>query len=269
MVSSYISIRSDWRKMGASQSSPRALRSESCASCTPGRTRERSRSSTRIRNRAPAERANSQASRAVRRLPRWSWPVGLGAKRPSETFISLLSRLVRAPGRRGLWDPDSGRRFGGERGEDDVPDAQAPELTGDDGGVGHNATRHDAGYEGGGPGPLRDSGQGASRHGQGEGPWGYALALTDAGEVGEDLRAMDVFFVHGGAQGVDVAHRDDQGGGVRDGRLMIGGAFDRAPPRPIGLHQDHVGQPGEIAYPPGVDAPHPVLGEHPRSHDHR
>src|SRR4051794_39397763 len=48
----------------------------------PGRTRPVSRSSTRIRNRPPADRANSHASNAVRRFPRWRSPVGEGAKRP-------------------------------------------------------------------------------------------------------------------------------------------------------------------------------------------
>src|SRR3954452_12731395 len=48
----------------------------------PGRTRPVSRSSMRMRKRPPAERANSQASSAVRRLPRCRSPVGLGAKRP-------------------------------------------------------------------------------------------------------------------------------------------------------------------------------------------
>ena len=46
---------------------------------------------------------------------------------------------------------------------------------------------------------------------------GYALSLADAGEVGEDLGAMDVFFVHRGAGGVDVADGDNQRGGARDG----------------------------------------------------
>src|SRR3954469_15444856 len=41
-----------------------------------------SRSSIRIRKRPPADRANSHASRAVRRLPRCRSPVGEGAKRP-------------------------------------------------------------------------------------------------------------------------------------------------------------------------------------------
>ncbi len=37
----------------------------------------------RIRNDDPPARAKSQAANAVRRLPRWSGAVGLGAKRPS------------------------------------------------------------------------------------------------------------------------------------------------------------------------------------------
>ena len=44
-----------------------------------GATGPRSRSSTRTRNRAPALRANSHASSAVRRLPRCSGPEGEGA----------------------------------------------------------------------------------------------------------------------------------------------------------------------------------------------
>ena len=83
MASSYNAPRSDWRATGPSRSSPRAARSASWASSIPGRTRERSRSSTRTTKRAPAERANSHARSAVRRLPRWSEPVGLGANRPS------------------------------------------------------------------------------------------------------------------------------------------------------------------------------------------
>jgi hypothetical protein len=54
--------------------------------------------------------------------------------------------------------------------------------------------------------------------------------MIDAGEVGEDLWAMDVFFVHGGAKGVDVADGDDQGDGGWDGWLVSCGAFDRAAP---------------------------------------
>ncbi len=49
------------------------------------RERARSRSSIRSRKRPPPERANSQASSAVRRLPRCSRPLGLGAKRPSDS----------------------------------------------------------------------------------------------------------------------------------------------------------------------------------------
>ena len=71
--------RSDWRTTGPSQSRPSAARSASCCSATPGRTRPRSRSSMRMRKRAPCERANSHASSAVRRLPRCSVPVGDGA----------------------------------------------------------------------------------------------------------------------------------------------------------------------------------------------
>ena len=44
-------------------------------------------------------------------------------------------------------------------GKDDVPDAEAPEFAGYDGGVGHAAAWFDAGDEGCGPGPLRDSGE--------------------------------------------------------------------------------------------------------------
>src|SRR5512138_399498 len=60
----------------------------------PGRTRGPSRSSTRIRYAPPAARAASQESRAVRALPRWSGPVGEGAKRPRI--------IARGPGRWGV-----------------------------------------------------------------------------------------------------------------------------------------------------------------------
>ena len=92
---------------------------------------------------------------------------------------------------------------------------------------------------------------------------GLCSVPADAGEVGEDLGAVDVFFVHGRAEGVDVADGDDQGGGVGEGRFVVCGAFDRAPPRPVGLDQDHVGEPGKVADPPWVHAAYPVLGEHP------
>jgi hypothetical protein len=78
----YASSRSDCVTTGGSQSTPSAARSASCCSASPGRTRPRSRSSTRIRNAEPALRAKSQASSAVRRLPRCSVPVGEGAYRP-------------------------------------------------------------------------------------------------------------------------------------------------------------------------------------------
>ena len=99
--------------------------------------------------------------------------------------------------------------------------------------------------------------------GRGESFRGYALARSDAGEVREDLGSVDVLFVHGRAEGVDVGDGDDEGGCVGEGRLVVGGAFDRAPPRPVGLDQDDVGEPGQVADPPWVDAAYPVLGEHP------
>ena len=58
-------------------------RGRQLSSTCVSRERPGSRSSMRSRNRAPAPRANSQASSAVRRLPTCSSPVGVGAKRPS------------------------------------------------------------------------------------------------------------------------------------------------------------------------------------------
>ena len=65
-----------------SQSIPSARRSASCWSTYCSRERPGSRSSTRIRKRAPAPRANSQASSAVRRLPRCSVARRAGRKAP-------------------------------------------------------------------------------------------------------------------------------------------------------------------------------------------
>ena len=59
-----------------------------------------SRSSTRSRWGLPADRAKSHASRAVRRLPTCSGPVGLGANRPVATPI-LAHRCPDAVGDRG------------------------------------------------------------------------------------------------------------------------------------------------------------------------
>ena len=54
------------------------------------------------------------------------------------------------------------------------------------------------------------------------------------------------------------------------GWLVVGGALDRAPARPVRLDQNHVGERGQLADPFGVDATHPVLGEHPGAgHDRR
>jgi hypothetical protein len=61
-----------------------------------------------MRKRAPADRANSHASRPVRRLPMWSVPVGLGAKRPSREGMCTAEASVQrmpssfAPGRANL-----------------------------------------------------------------------------------------------------------------------------------------------------------------------
>jgi hypothetical protein len=44
---------------------------------------------------------------------------------------------------------------------------------------------------------------------------------------------------------------------------MLRRALDRAPPRPVGLDQDHVCQGGQVADPARVHAADPVLGEHP------
>src|SRR5215210_5078538 len=132
----------------------------------------------------------------------------LPGKLSVRTVTERRGAAQRRVGGRSLRNPDSGRCLCRERGQDDVFDAETPELTDDDGGVGHTATRFDAGNEDDGPGCSRDAGEGAPCHGQSEGPRGYALALTDAGQVGEDSGAMDVFFVHGRSEGVDVADGD-------------------------------------------------------------
>ena len=76
--------RADWNTTSPSQSSPIAARSASCSLRRRRAARGRRRGPPSARGSgAPAERANSHASSAVRRLPRWSVPVGLGAKRPS------------------------------------------------------------------------------------------------------------------------------------------------------------------------------------------
>src|SRR3954453_3768806 len=54
-----------------------------------------SRSSTRIRNRRPVERANSHASTAVRRLPMCRSADGLGANLPTVTPAMYLAALPR------------------------------------------------------------------------------------------------------------------------------------------------------------------------------
>ena len=82
MAAEYNDTRDDWKTTSPSQSRPNEAISASCSSADPGRTRPASRSSIRTRNRDPADRANSHASSAVRRFPRCSVPVGLGAKRP-------------------------------------------------------------------------------------------------------------------------------------------------------------------------------------------
>ena len=53
-------------------------------------------------------------------------------------------------------------------------------------------------------------------------------------------------LVDRGAEGVHVANGDDEGRGVGKGRFVVGGALDRAPPRAVGLHEEHVRERGEI-----------------------
>ena len=82
-----------------SQSRPSARRSASWLGLDARAARGRvSRSSMRSRKRASWLRAKSQASSAVRRLPRCSVPVGEGAKRPS----AVTTRLCRVASR-GRW----------------------------------------------------------------------------------------------------------------------------------------------------------------------
>ena len=71
-----------------------------------GLERSRSVSSMRRRNCPPCRRANSQLNTAVRAVPMWRVPVGLGARRTRtgpETFTeSLLDR--------GVWNGTDGAR---------------------------------------------------------------------------------------------------------------------------------------------------------------
>src|SRR5215210_5359371 len=97
--------------------------------------------------------------------------------------------------------PDPSGRLVGEGAEDHLLDAEAPELAGHDGGVGHALARVDAGDEGGGARPVWNARERALREGAGEGSGGYALASSDAGELREELRAMDVLFVYRHAEG--------------------------------------------------------------------
>src|SRR5436190_20964084 len=71
-----------------------AARSATCWCATSSRVRS-SRSSTRIKKRRPAERANSHASTAVRRLPMCRSADGLGANLPAVTPAIYLAALPR------------------------------------------------------------------------------------------------------------------------------------------------------------------------------
>src|SRR5687768_6474991 len=83
---------------------PSQRRSSSEACAAPAFTRGPSMSSMRRRRVPPRWRARSHATRKVRALPRWSAPVGLGARRPRygrmEKACALLDaahvRLVEA-----------------------------------------------------------------------------------------------------------------------------------------------------------------------------
>ena len=93
----------------------RAGRPRARAASGPGRGPRRAR-----RKRAPALRANSHASSAVRRLPRCSGPLGLGAKRPSRGAVTPSGGAVPArAARRSGRAPASASRV-----ERDLPVAQ-------------------------------------------------------------------------------------------------------------------------------------------------
>ena len=78
--------RSDWRTTGPSQSRPRAARSASwLASWARLEVAADRGLPSAAGSGSPSVRAKSHASSAVRRLPRWRSPVGLGAKRPFGT----------------------------------------------------------------------------------------------------------------------------------------------------------------------------------------
>ena len=96
-----------------------------------------------------------------------------------------------------LREPDSARRLVGEGGKHYLFDAETPKFAGDDGGVGHALAGLDAGNECDGTRVVWDVTEGALGHSLGESASGYALAGADAGQLGEELGAVDVFLVYG------------------------------------------------------------------------
>src|SRR5437762_526791 len=73
---------------------PSQRNSSNCCSAIPGLTRGRSMSSTRNRYAPFPLRAHCQESKAVRALPRWSSPVGLGADVVGEEAVEHFESLA-------------------------------------------------------------------------------------------------------------------------------------------------------------------------------
>src|ERR671916_843435 len=95
----------------------------------------------------------------------------------SRCFFASSSQSLQAVAKRSLdpaalRNPDPAGRFVGEGAEDYLLDAEAPELAGHDGGLGHALTGVDTGDEGGGAGPIGYLGERALREGAGEGSGG-------------------------------------------------------------------------------------------------
>ena len=95
----YDPIRSDWNSTAPSQSNPSAAISASCCPATPARTPARVDPPSGPGTASPPSGRTATPSSAVRRFPRCSVPVGLGAKRPSLTPRTATSRRPR-PARR-------------------------------------------------------------------------------------------------------------------------------------------------------------------------
>ena len=120
--------------------------------------------------------------------------------------------------------PDLARRFFGERAQDHLTHASPPKLVRDRRGVGHTPARFDVGQERRSAATFGCGPQSGEQR-QGEGPGVDGVAKTCAGELGEDLRTMNVFFVHRFAQGADASYGDHERGSLGEEGLVGRCAF--------------------------------------------